>query len=693
MFSFLSFGQTTDLLISKYGEGSGDNKFLEIYNGTGADVDLSGYSLSSCSNGCDTFGEFDFPDNITFDPGTLLSDGDVYVIAHPDANQDILDEADATFQFLSNGDDVYALTLAGATAATYTIIDILGDLHGDPGSGWAVGDDTNGTQNQTLTRKTTVCSPNPVPLDSFGTDAASSEWIVGDSNSGWDTLGSYTGCITDPLVTITSPTDGESINSGATSVDIEFNGENVPSGATYNITVITNGGTPETTNNITSPFLIAPAVDGDTFQVTVDMVDGGVIASDTVNFDIAFPCDLQVGTITTTCDNITPASTDTYGVTIEYTGGATAAYVIDSGGVGTLGGDDPTTTAEGTITITGITEGTDFVVTFLGNVTNSSCNFTRNISSPDCDPALTLPLYEGFDYTVGSDLISANNWENISDSSDEVLIGGPGGLSYPNLADSSQSGNHITFDGGGSDPAIEFETVTSGTIYASFLINVTDISSVTTAGYFALLGDFDARLWTVPGANAGEFQIGISNANTAPTGASLDATVLTTNSTILVVMSYDTATGVTNAWVNPSDASFGGTAPTASATLTDTDVETSFSQFAIRQDSTTETPFILFDELRIGTSWSDVTPTTLSAESLTANDVRVYPNPSADGFVNVELADYDNISVSIFNILGKEVFSGNLDNKRLDVSSLNSGVYILKLSQESSSVTKKLIIK
>ena len=45
------FSQTTDLIISKYGEGTSHNKFIEIYNGTGADVDLTNYSLSSCSNG------------------------------------------------------------------------------------------------------------------------------------------------------------------------------------------------------------------------------------------------------------------------------------------------------------------------------------------------------------------------------------------------------------------------------------------------------------------------------------------------------------------------------------------------------------------------------------------------------------------------------------------------------------------
>ena len=41
----------TDLFFSEYIEGSSFNKALEIYNGTGAAVDLSTYSVELYSNG------------------------------------------------------------------------------------------------------------------------------------------------------------------------------------------------------------------------------------------------------------------------------------------------------------------------------------------------------------------------------------------------------------------------------------------------------------------------------------------------------------------------------------------------------------------------------------------------------------------------------------------------------------------
>ena len=43
--------QTSGIFFSEYGEGSGNEKYLEILNGTGADLDLGNYSLSTCSNG------------------------------------------------------------------------------------------------------------------------------------------------------------------------------------------------------------------------------------------------------------------------------------------------------------------------------------------------------------------------------------------------------------------------------------------------------------------------------------------------------------------------------------------------------------------------------------------------------------------------------------------------------------------
>ena len=55
------FGQGT-LLFSEYGEGSGWNKWIEIYNPTSLNISLDEYRYNFCWNGCDSLQwEFSIP--------------------------------------------------------------------------------------------------------------------------------------------------------------------------------------------------------------------------------------------------------------------------------------------------------------------------------------------------------------------------------------------------------------------------------------------------------------------------------------------------------------------------------------------------------------------------------------------------------------------------------------------------------
>ncbi|NEQ22582.1 MAG: hypothetical protein F6K28_26055, partial [Microcoleus sp. SIO2G3] len=89
-----------DLFFSDYIEGSSNNKALEIYNGTGAAIDLAatGYVVQLYSNGSSS------PTTLNL-TGTVAS-GDVFVFAQSSASSEILAQADQTSGAgLFNGDD------------------------------------------------------------------------------------------------------------------------------------------------------------------------------------------------------------------------------------------------------------------------------------------------------------------------------------------------------------------------------------------------------------------------------------------------------------------------------------------------------------------------------------------------------------------------------------------------------------
>lgn len=208
--------EAAPLFFSEYAEGSSQNKYLEIYNPTDEDIDLTEYAFPNMNNGLsgsnqnNVAGEFDFWNS--FPEGSIIKAGSVFIIADGDADTYITDRADLIHEFLSNGDDAYALVYG--TKDNYEILDIIGDLFADPGSGWDVAGVAAGTQNHTLVRKSEIEEGNPAPLGSFGTSIEDSEWEVLDIDE-WSSLG-FRGIPQPFTLTVLHNNDGESqlINAG-----------------------------------------------------------------------------------------------------------------------------------------------------------------------------------------------------------------------------------------------------------------------------------------------------------------------------------------------------------------------------------------------------------------------------------------------------------------------------------------------
>ncbi len=71
----------------------------------------------------------------------------------------------------------------------------------------------------------------------------------------------------------------------------------------------------------------------------------------------------------------------------------------------------------------------------------------------------------------------------------------------------------------------------------------------------------------------------------------------------------------------------------------------------------------------------------------------LYPNPVSNGKFSISTEENSIKNIELYDVMGKMVLSKSVRNKEsIDISSLNSGIYILKAEENSKNATRKLII-
>lgn len=100
--------------------------------------------------------------------------------------------------------------------------------------------------------------------------------------------------------------------------------------------------------------------------------------------------------------------------------------------------------------------------------------------------------------------------------------------------------------------------------------------------------------------------------------------------------------------------------------------------------------FISFEGFSQENNFSNNTAVKQNIEGLS-----IYPNPVANGktFIYITSKNNFNKKVEFFNVLGKRIFSTIITGKELNISKLNKGVYVLKITENNISATRKLVIK
>lgn len=161
------------IFFSEYVEGTGFNKYIEIYNPTNTSVNMDNIAILAYHNGELITNTPTFTINLN---GPLASGG-TYVVAHTLATLwgGTANVVTGDLQF--NGDDALVLV----DTVTNKIYDIFGSVGNDPGSRWRAyfGDSLRGTENQGFIRKSCVykgIETNPALPGTFGFPTLALEW-------------------------------------------------------------------------------------------------------------------------------------------------------------------------------------------------------------------------------------------------------------------------------------------------------------------------------------------------------------------------------------------------------------------------------------------------------------------------------------------------------------------------------------
>lgn len=285
LFVTVSFLQAQDVFFSEYIEGTSNNKALEIYNGTGAAIDLQNYRIAQSRNG----GGWEFYH--TWDSPTTLAAGDVWVITTDQAAQVMQNVADEILAYPSvvhfNGNDARALEVTTDGGGTWTTLDVIGVPDEDPGTGWSVAGVDAATAEHTLVRKLSVQSGNTDWAASAGTNASNSEWEVYPQDT-FEYLG-YHGSGGAPNVPPIADAGSPQIVGLSESVELDGSGSYDSDGEITSYQWSQYSGTTVTLNNADQAIanFTSPGTEGDLQFVLSVTDDSSATSTDTVLVRVA----------------------------------------------------------------------------------------------------------------------------------------------------------------------------------------------------------------------------------------------------------------------------------------------------------------------------------------------------------------------------------------------------------------------
>jgi hypothetical protein len=82
----------------------------------------------------------------------------------------------------------------------------------------------------------------------------------------------------------------------------------------------------------------------------------------------------------------------------------------------------------------------------------------------------------------------------------------------------------------------------------------------------------------------------------------------------------------------------------------------------------------------------------LGVKENSISGLKIYPNP-VKNLLNITSDSFEAKTVAIYNVLGKVVLSEKVTNAPVNVANLAKGVYVVKVTEEGKTATRKLVIE
>lgn len=370
----------------------------------------------------------------------------------------------------------------------------------------------------------------------------------------------------------------------------------------------------------------------------------------------AATCTTSLTDTNASCESAMAGATgDTYTAYIDFSGGDVGTTFTITASAGTVGGDNPSSAATGTIEITAIPEGTDITVTVSDTSDGGVCDLSTTIESPECIPLIVNEVLfdPASDDSETTEVEGDANGDGTRDFAQDEFI------EFYNMGDTSLDiSGYMLYDANGFANNTPRHIFPASTIIPSKGILVL-FGGGTPTGSFG--GAIVQTASEDPDPNDAEVNPELNLSNNG------DVITITNTSGDIALIYSSTSTGVDHG----------------------------------ENQSVTRSPdftgaFTLHTEANASLAFSPglkVDGTTLSSDLFEVNDFKMYPNPvsKSQNFVILSL-DKTNVEVSVFNLLGKKMNSEFVNN-HLTIDNLSSGVYLVRISKENTSITKKLLIK